>query len=150
MIPGLQEPIGEVDKLEKLRTDGSNKGKTFEVTKSVFLHYTKNLRHKPVSKRELEELNKLLSARIPDSKRPALSRSCSCPNCGHDFTFSDFVRSALSQSAHSKDQLKGFLTGPRFYLTIDTDAKRTLECPKCKNVFPGVFCCYTTGSYAYV
>lgn len=150
MHPEMPSPISSTAEIEHLKADPKNKGKTYEVTREVFKHFTKDLKAKPVTKKELAQINRLLSAKIPDSKRPALTRTCACPNCHHEFRFSDFVSSALAQSAHSTDQLRGFFTGPRCWLTIDTDATRTLRCSKCSHEFPGVFCCYVTDDYAYV
>lgn len=149
MIPGLGRPITATSEIEELKRDPANKGKTFEVTREVLEHYVNQLQRRRIEPSELEELNALLESNIGPNDRPALSRTCACPSCGHEFSFSDFVRSAIALSVHTKDQVLDFLVGSRYYLTIDSEATRTLQCPSCARSFEGVFCCYSTSNYAY-
>jgi hypothetical protein len=150
MHPEMTAPIADVREFTKLKADRRNKGRTIEVTRDVFEHFTKGAKHQRITKQELGKLNRLLSAKIPFGKRPALTRTCNCPKCNHEFSFADYVSSALTHAAHTREQLRGFFTGPRCWLTVDTDAKRQLHCPECEHEFAGVFCCYVTDDYAYV
>lgn len=142
--------ISAVSDFDKLRKDPNNKGKVFKVRKDVFDHFA-GLLSPQVKKIDADEQRALESLLCIDTQdaTAGLTRDCTCSHCGHDLSFVDHVASAILSGAHSIEEMRDILTGPRCWLTVDTDQLRVVRCPRCYMDFAAIHCCYVSGNYAY-
>ena len=142
--------VSRVEDFECLRSDSNNKGAVFAVTREVFEHYAKRLQQQ-VKEIELPERQALENLLCIDTSgaTAGLTRNCACSHCGHALSFVDHVASAILSGAHSAEDMRRILTGPQYWLTVDTDELRVVRCPRCYMDFAAVHCCYTYSNYAY-
>lgn len=143
--------VNDLSDLVALANDDRNKGKTFEVTKDVFDHYASKLRGNviPIDAAERQAVECLLGVTLSGATL-GLTRACICAKCNHRLSFVDHVASAILSGAHTVEQMRPFMIGSRYWLTIDTDQLRLVVCPRCYRSFAAIHCCYSTSSYAYV
>lgn len=143
-------PVATIPQMEQLATDPLNAGRTYPVSKSVFDHFFAKLTFLPDPVGEADRINQLLGTAFPSTEAGGMTRSCKCSSCSHEFTFADHIESSIRMGVHTPDELRQILTGPVYFLTVDTDRTREVICVKCgtKSVVP--HCCYARRTYAYV
>jgi hypothetical protein len=101
---------------------------------------------------ETEELARYLDADAKELDGPFRVVDARCESCDRQITFLDFVRTAVDEGAHDREQLREILTGRGgAWLTIrGQDGGRPVICGGCGNTarMPA-YSEYSGGGYAY-
>jgi hypothetical protein len=102
---------------------------------------------------EQQELAAYLGVDGHSLRGPFRVVNAECPRCGRYITFLDFVKTAVEDGVHDRDQLSAILTGEAGnWITIrGRDGGRSVRCAACEQALamPGDYSEYSSSSYAY-
>lgn len=141
--------VQSISEMNRIVNDPVNAGRTFQVTKEVFKHFSQKLHLLPGPPDVISRINGLLGIDLSKDERCGMTGVCVCPHCAHEFSFADHVESVVRMGLHSTEDLKRLFTSDKYFLTVATEKGREMLCPKCdtKSFFPRF--CYVTRTYAY-
>jgi len=141
--------IQSVESMEQMVADPANAGRTFQITKEVYDHFSRKLHLLPNPPNDIQRINRLLGLSLDENEPCGVTGTCVCPHCGHRFSFADHIEAALRMGLHTADDLKRlFMAGDRHFLAVVKDVQREMLCIKCgvTSVFPRF--CYQTRTYS--
>jgi hypothetical protein len=142
------ESIQSVERMKQIVADPANAGRTFQITKEVYDHFSQKLHILPNPPNDIQRINRLLGLALDENEPCGVTGTCVCLHCGHEFSFAYHIEAALRMGLHTADDLKRlFVAGDKHFLAVVKDVQREMLCVKCgvTSVFPRF--CYTTRTY---
>ncbi|HEU0174388.1 MAG TPA: hypothetical protein VFV58_09000 [Blastocatellia bacterium] len=140
--------IQSVERMKQIVADAVNVGRTFQVTKEVYDHFSQKLHVLPKPPDDIQRINRLLGLALDENDPCGVTGTNVCPHCGHEVSFADHIEAALRMGLHTVDGLKRlFVAGDKYVLTVVADVHREMLCVKCgvTSAFPRF--CYRTSTY---